>query len=114
MYSPQRGEADYVAPGYVVDFASPMPLVNAMMRITRPLSPRDGAMRLLFDDNGGGKCDDPLPFTGSAGGGWTALFFTTWLCWCGRTSMTCAVSFVSAPLPPVTTTHASRSAIGNR
>ena len=54
-----EGEADYVAPGYVVDFASPDAVGQCYDAYHLTAVPQDGAMRLLFDDNGGGKCDDP-------------------------------------------------------
>ena len=54
-----EGEADYVAPGYVVDFASHDAVGQCYDAYHLTAVPQDGAMRLLFDDNGGGKCDDP-------------------------------------------------------
>ena len=54
-----EGEADYVAPGYVVDFASPDAVGQCYDAYHLTAVSQDGAMRLLFDDNGGGKCDDP-------------------------------------------------------
>ena len=51
-----EGEADYVAPGYVVDFASPDAVGQCYDAYHLTAVSQDGAMRLLFDDNGGGKC----------------------------------------------------------
>ncbi len=49
----------YIAPAYVVDFSTydGIDRCSGLFHVTTSL--RDGAMRVGFEDNGGGMCDDP-------------------------------------------------------
>lgn len=53
------GQSTYVEPAYAVDFSSSDAIQKCYDSYHLTPTLRDGAMHLQFDDNGGGKCDDP-------------------------------------------------------
>lgn len=52
-------ESDYVAPAYLVDFSSSDAVGQCRDAYHLSPTPQNGVMRLRFEDNENGKCDDP-------------------------------------------------------